>query len=251
MDFKILIINIISLFAFDVSAQEDSLILTKNYHFNDGVYMSFDAFQSNTPDYQWSELKANLVTNPQTFITQIQYIYIKRKEKEIPLDLDEIWCVSLAGIPYLKLQEGDTKKYLTTFAGLQLRGKICYFSFEDYRLVQILIHAYNPYTGIPFRSGIIERKKNLKFEKILNFETGEIADLTVENLKNWITDDQKLLDTINELTLEEAEERLFKCLLIYDDRNVIRIKKRDWKKEEIEMEEGGKMDIDKVEENDE
>jgi len=237
MDLKILIISLISLFAFDVSAQEDSLILTKNYHFKDGVYLSFEAFQSNTPDYKWSELKSNLVTNPQTFITQIQYVYIRTEEKETPLDLDEIWCVSLAGIPYLRLQEGDTKKYLTTFAGLQLRGKICYYSFEDYRLVQIHMHAYNPYTGIPFRSGIIERKKNLKFEKILNFETGEIADLTVENIKKWITDDQKLLDTMNELSVEEAEEKLFKCLLIYDDRNVIRIKKRDVIEEVIEIEE--------------
>ena len=45
MDLKILIISLISLFAFDVSAQEDSLILTKNYHFKDGVYLSFEAFQ--------------------------------------------------------------------------------------------------------------------------------------------------------------------------------------------------------------
>ena len=237
MDLKILIISLISFFATDVLAQEDSLILTKNYHFKDGVYLSFEAFQSNTPDYKWDELKSNLVTNPQTFITQIQYVYIKNEEKEIPLGLDKIWCVSLAGIPYLRLQEGDTKKHLTTFAGLQLRGKICYFSFEDYRLVKIPIHAYNPYTGIPFRSGIIEREKNLKIEKILNFETGEIAILTVENIKKWITDDQKLLDTLNELTIEEAEEKLFKCLLIYDDRNVIRIKKWEVVEEKVEEEE--------------
>ena len=109
--------------------------------------------------------------------------------------------------------------------------------FEDYRLVQIPMHAYNPYTGIPFRSGIIERKKNLKIEKILNFETGEIADLTVENIKKWISDDQKLLDTMNELSAEEAEDKLFKCLLIYVDRNVIRVKKWDVVEEKVEEEE--------------
>ena len=44
MGLKILIVSFISLFAFEVSAQGDSLILTKNYQFNDGVYLSFEAF---------------------------------------------------------------------------------------------------------------------------------------------------------------------------------------------------------------
>lgn len=245
MDFKILILSFFVFISFDVSAQEDSLILTKNYQFLDGVYLSFEAFQSNTPDYQWDELKANLVTNPQTFLTQIEYVHIKNDEQAIPLDLNKIWCVSLAGIPYLRLTEIEVKKGLTSFAGLRLRGKICYFSFEDYRLVQIPMHAYNPYTGIPFRSGFVERKKNVTFERILNFETGEIAELTVENLKKWIEDDQKLLDTMNNLSYEEVEDKLFKCLLIYDDRNVIRIKKIE--EVEIEMKEETKQDGDQEE----
>ena len=226
MNFKFLLIIVFAFFLVDVSAQEDTLILTKNYRFNDGVYLSFESFQYNTPDYKWDQLKTNLVTNPQTFVTQIQYVFIKTEEGEIPMDLNDIWCVSLAGIPYVKLREEEAKKDMATFAGLQLRGKICYYSFEDYRMVEIPIHAYNPYTGRPFRSGIIERKKNLTFEKILNFETGETADLTLENLKKWIADDKKLLNTLNELSDEEAKDKLFKALLIYDDRNVVRIKSK-------------------------
>jgi len=234
MDLKILILSLFCLNALDASAQIDSLILTKNYQFNDGVYMSFESFQSNTPDYKWDELKANLVTNPQTFLTQIQFVFIKNESGNIPLEIDKIWCVSLAGIPYLRIRELEPKKDMVPFAGLQLRGKICYFSFEDLRMVQIPMHAYNPYTGIPFRSGVVERKKNVTFERILNFETGEIVELTVENLKKWIQDDKKLLDTMNSLSHEEVEDKLFKCLLIYDDRNVVRIKKIDQPEEIIE-----------------
>ncbi len=236
MGLKILTLSLFTFFTFGVSAQVDSLILTKNYQFKDGVYLSFEAFQSNTPDYSWDELKTNLATNPQTFLTQIQYVFIKNETENIPLDLDKIWCVSLAGIPYLKLPKGTVKKDLAIFAGLQLRGKICYYSFEEFRMVQIPMHAYNPYTGIPFRSGIVERKKLVKFERILNFETGEIADFTVENLKEWIKDDLKLLDTMNSLSYEEVKEKLFKCLLIYDDRNVIRIKEVGDKEEKVNEE---------------
>lgn len=226
MDLKTFFFSLLAIVAFEVAAQVDSLILTKNYQFNDGVYLSFEAFQSNSPDYRWSELKANLTTNPQTFLTQIEFINVKKADGDIPLDLDKIWGVSLAGIPYLKLPENEKPKAMAVFAGLQLRGKICYYSFEEYKLVKIPIHAYNPYNGRPFRSSVIERNKMVKIEKILNFETGEIADFTVENLKKWIHDDQKLLDTMNSLSPEEAEEKLFKCLLIYDDRNVTRIKVR-------------------------
>lgn len=225
MRFNILILITFAGFPAEISAQADSLILTKNYRFNDGIYMSFEAFQSNTPDYQWSDLKANLVTNPQTFITQVQYIFIKNEAESIPLDLGKVWGISLAGIPYLRLDKNGSENNTTSFAGLQLRGKICYFSFDDLRRVKIPIHAYNPYNGRPFRSAVIEREKQIRIEKILNFETGEIADFNVKNLKNWIQDDKRLFETINSLNAEEAEEKLFKCLLIYVDRNVVRIKK--------------------------
>ena len=239
MDLRILIIPFFILSGLGAAAQDDSLILTKNYHFNDGVYLSFEAFQSNDPDYQWDELRANLVTNPQTFLTQIQYVFIKNEREDVPLELDKIWCVSLAGIPYINLTDEGLNKDMVSFAGLQLRGKICYYSFEDYRVVQIPMHAYNPYTGKPFRSGMVERKKQLLFERILNFETGEKAELTVENLKKWITDDKKLLNTMNSLPYDEVKEKLFKCLLIYDDRNVVRIKKiGEGGKEDGEMEDG-------------
>ncbi len=225
MRFKVFLLVAILGCWVDISAQADSLILTKNYRFNDGVYLSFEAFQSNTPDYEWGDLKANLVTNPQTFITHIQYVFIKNESGDIPLDLNKVWCVSLAGIPYLRLDENDPENNTTSFAGLQLRGKICYFSFDDLRRVKIPIHAYNPYNGRPFRSAVIEREKQVRIEKILNFETGEIADFNVRNLKNWIQDDPRLLETIDSLSEEEAEDKLFKCLLIYVDRNVVRIKR--------------------------
>ena len=55
----------------------------------------------------------------------------------------------------------------------------------------------------------------------MNFETGEVADFTIENFLKWILDDPRLIQSINELSQEEAQEKLFKCLLIYDDRNEV------------------------------
>lgn len=68
---------------------------------------------------------------------------------------------------------------------------------------------------------MIEREMDIKVEKMLHFQTGETADFTVGNFRKWILDDPRLIQSINELTPNEAQEKLFKCLLIYDDRNEV------------------------------
>ena len=61
----------------------------------------------------------------------------------------------------------------------------------------------------------------------MHFETGEVKDFTVENFLQWIQDDENLVETIMELSEEERQEKLFKCLLIYVDRNEVKIRKEN------------------------
>jgi hypothetical protein len=70
----------------------------------------------------------------------------------------------------------------------------------------------------------VEREERVTFEKILHFETGEVLDFTVDNFLSWIQDDENLVETILDLPPEERKEKLFKCLLIYVDRNEAWIK---------------------------
>ena len=114
---------------------------------------------------------------------------------------------------------------MTTFAALKIRGKICYYEYEDYKEVEIPMPVYNPLTGKPYRVSNITRKVEVYYEYILDFETGEIIPLTVENLKSWISDDAQLIKALDSFEGEEAWEKLFKCILIYDDRHEVYIKK--------------------------
>ena len=86
--------------------------------------------------------------------------------------------------------------------------------------------AYNPLTGRPFRTGKVLREKEILVERMLSFETGQLADFNLENFKTWIADDSTLLKSFLELTPAEQQEKLFKTLLIYDDRNLVRTKER-------------------------
>lgn len=205
-------------------AQGDTILLTKNFKFSDGIYLSFDAFQRNQPDLKWEQVRAQVFSNPQTFLTQIEAIQLKDSTQYKSLTINDIYGVSLDGIPYLQLRAGATNSQLPTFAGLQVRGKLCYFEYEKTEETDVKIQAYNPLNGKPFRTGFVKRTIPVLYPKILNFNTGVIVPFDRENLLAQIEEDRQLSKTIEQLTAQEVEEKLFKCLLIYDDRNPAFIK---------------------------
>jgi hypothetical protein len=197
-------------------------LVTKNFKFADGIYSSHQALKSNKPSWLWEKMNASVVTNPQTFLTQVEYIKFQLNGNV--LSLDSVWCVVLDGIPYIKLPDGAAKKSLTAFAGLVVRGKISYLAYEVTDSVQIPISAYNPYTGRPFMTKMMPQERNHVYEKLMLFETGEVVDFTYNQFKRMISDDKQLLSSVQDLKPKELKEKLFKTLLIYDDRNPIYIK---------------------------
>lgn len=210
--------------AFQLAGQ-DSLLVTKNFRFSDGIYMSVQELQADNPAVHWDDMELRYFTNPQTSLTQVESIILK--ETGQPIETDQIWALTIDGIPSLRVPRNEIHKDLPTFAALKLRGKICYFTYPDWRKKKIQVAAYNPLTGRPFRVGTVEREEEVFVEKIMRFETGEIVEFTVENVLHWIQDDPLLVETIKELPAEEMQEKLFKCLLIYADRNEIYVHKNN------------------------
>ena len=201
------------------NAQSDSVLLTKNFKFQDGVFMTFKDFQNNTPTYQWKEIEAGIYTNPKTYLTQVHYMKVKEGRDIVDVNLDKIWGISLDGIPFVQLDKKELRKENAVFSALQVRGEICYLDYEVEVKKMIPMHVYNPLTGKPFRSMNVERTVPIKFKKMMHFDSGIIEDFTVANFKHWIKEDKDLYKTLEELNELEAEEKLFKCLLIYVDRN--------------------------------
>ena len=151
------------------------------------------------------------------------------EEKEIQyrnVDLESIWGICLDGIPYIRLSREELKKENVVFAGMKLRGKICYYEYEEFVIEKKEMSAYNPVTGYPFRTKDVDVKVKLIHQNMLHFETGETAVFSKENFKEWIKDDKRLYETVSELSTQEVEDKLFKCLLIYDDRNLVKVRKK-------------------------
>lgn len=201
-------------------SQGDSVLLTKNFKFKDGIYLTLQDFQKNQPNFTWSEVVANLATSDEGFIAQVEQI----RTKEQSLDLQHVWGICIGGLPYVRLPEGEVTDAATVFAGLRVRGKICYFSYKIDVTEMQMVKAYNPLTGRPFRQGKVPVEKTIEIQQMLDFQTGKVTDFTKENFMNWIENDRQLWATVKDLSPDEIREKLFKCLLIYIDRNAVYLK---------------------------
>lgn len=198
-------------------------LITKNFEFEDGVYLTLDALQRNTPDFNWQDLRSNLAANPQTYMTQVEFLTEKVSGDTIATD--SVFAVCLGGIPFVRLPKGAVSKELTTFAGLRVRGRWSYFTYEDVQTKMVPISAYNPLNGRPFRTALVQREETVLFGKLLDFETGETMDFTRRNFLKIIVDDKELTKAVKALPASnDLTEKLFKSLLIYDDRHPIYVK---------------------------
>lgn len=198
--------------------------LDKNHAFRDGLYLRFESFQADSPDISWDEVHAVVLTNPLTAITSLDSLRWRHNGQ--PISIDSVWGFSIDGLPSVRIPPDQINKQLPAFAALKVRGRICYFTYPDYRWREIAVAAYNPVTGRPFRTGKVRREKEVLVERMLHFETGEIADFTVENFLQWIQDDPMLYKTLVELPPAEQREKLYKSLLIYDDRHPTHVGRR-------------------------
>jgi hypothetical protein len=197
------------------SFSQDSIQVLNSLKFKDGIYLNIDDFRTNKPSYTWADLNASAHINREKQVIRLEYVNTKDSSK-IGIE-DNIWGVCVEGIPYIKVV--DTVKQMTIFTALRIRGKLCYFYYDSYEIKAVPMTIYDPNTGQPIWQEMIDNKEPIVVEKMVNLETGSIANMEVSIFKKWIQDDQQLSNTINDLSVIEAREKLYKMLLIYNDRN--------------------------------
>ena len=204
------------------STQSSKVVITKNFKFENGIYNTFAEWQHNKPTWKWDSVETNLTVNPTTFLMQMDALKFKKTCQNAPID--SIWGVVVDGIPYIRLPKNTISKPTHCFAGLILRGAISYFQFETTAEKQVPMTAYFPQTGEPYMTKNVQNKIPIIKEKLLSFDTGEMIDCTLNNFKKWIVRDKDLITTVNQLKEADIQEKLFKCILIYNDRNPVFVK---------------------------
>lgn len=198
-----------------LTAQE----VTPNFDFADGVYMSYESFQRNQPDYSWADLYRRSITNPETLVAQVEFIRDRESGKELPLE--DIWGFSIAGVPFIHIPKDSIYKKLSAFVGLRVAGNITYYSYENRIEKEYEMTAYNPLNGEPFRKAMVKRPVTIFVEKIIDFETGKIFEFDKPAMKQLMDDDPQLLEVLEELDThsDTYKEDLFRLLMSYNQRH--------------------------------
>ncbi|PHN08422.1 hypothetical protein [Flavilitoribacter nigricans] len=207
--------------------QAEAAFLDRNYEFQDGLYLSLASFQADSPDISINDLEGRLVTNDDTGLTKSDYLAMKSDTGAQEIDLQNVWGIALDGHPYIRISENTGDRQFATFAKVRVRGAICYFTFDSEVERYIEVKAYNPLNGKPFRRGRVKNMETVNNKRILRFDTGEVAPLTRENLLAWVQDDPQLTEAVTALEGEDISEKLYRSMLIYDDRHPVFITRKD------------------------
>lgn len=198
---------------------QDSIRLDQDFRFENGIYYSIQSLQKNKADIRENALVLEFEENKKRRNLHLESA--TQSGGEIPNE--DIWAIVHKGKPYVRLIN-ETSYNLpevnnTVFVEVQIRAKIAYIPFQTYWVTEQKMPVYNPENGQIIKTYIDRHEEPVTLRQILNFETGEIKAFTKDNFLNWISDDQRLIETIENLNDEEAQQKLFKCLLIYNDRN--------------------------------
>jgi hypothetical protein len=190
-----------------------------NYHrFNDGLYRNLSDFQRDSPGWYFRQVSPiEYWINADSNELHLAYKQPVTDQHAQPL-LDSLWGVSLNGVPYLRVQreESPTK---VIFARLHVVGRLCYLYYEGIDVQTFSMKVYHPITGDVISSHPVQNRVRVVRQQFMQAESGELSDFTPENFARLIADDPQLQRTLADLSAKEAQDKLFKMLLIYNDRH--------------------------------
>lgn len=202
-----------------LSAQE---AFNTSLAFNNGVYTDIADFRANSPQLD------SLASNLQYDLNAEENILILRPESQKLLDslvTSNIWGLCVASVPYIRTEDNQDGRYY--FVKMHVIGKLSYYYYKAFREKEVIMYVHNPYTGEKIGKKTVSNRDLVFIQKLLHFHTGESIDFNFDNFKDWTKDDKGLQKSIEEMKTEERENKLFKTLLIYNDRNPVFPTKKD------------------------
>ncbi len=190
--------------------------LDRDYRFNEGIYFSFESLAANRPDRAWEEVNGSMVQFPDDYRVQIGGLELLDHPTDGPL-----YALVLEGFPY-RLVRRSAQNALTEFVMLRIRGRLAYYEYDTTVVRPIVMRAYNPSNGIPFREGVVDKRETVRNGRLLSFADGRDLAFDRDNLLAIVRPrDPDLAELLRALDPRERdfEEKLRKAVKIFDDRH--------------------------------
>jgi len=191
------------------------------FDFTDGFYTSFEDFKYNNPSHSLKALKPFMYRHD----ADANGLFLDPKTIEAlpstPFETaDALWGICIEGTPYIKV-ETDSASYFTR---LYVVGNLSYYYYRTFIPKTVYLDVYNPFTGKKMGTKPIINQERIQVEKMFKLEDGQVIDFSYENLSAAIEDDKELLATLQEIPEKDRESKLFRILLIYNDRNPVQFR---------------------------
>lgn len=193
----------------------------QGHTFEDGVYKTHQDLKQNKPSFPLYELPSfgyqldredNLLFLSENTLSQLSNSKVK--------SLDNIWGLCIKGVPYMKVYPSG-KEGVVYFVKYHILGRICYLYYPSIEDKAVEMPIYNPYSGKRIGGRTVTNRERKLVKQLMLFETGELVPYSLENFKLWAKDDERLMRSIEHLSEEDAKERLFKSIKIYNERHPI------------------------------
>jgi hypothetical protein len=195
----------------------DSVKLTAKFRFRDGVYATARDWRNNEPTFQDDLLLKDAI------YTSGSLDFVKTPDPKVAT----AFAIVKDGVIYIHHNDTDSlRSTKANFVKLQIQGKLCYFSLTRREDKKVPMNVYDPSNGAYVYTGYVINRETNVYRYFFSFKTGEIFILNTENLSRQAADDKKVVATIADFKADDdLQQRLFKTLLVYNDRNTVFVKK--------------------------
>lgn len=209
---------------------EAQVALTNDFKFENGVYLQLDNLIANTPFTEWRGVETEAHIDGNRYQIRLSDLILTNGKT---IKNEEIAAIVVDGEPFLNVNSmldghllaPEEKQQPVLFVKLQVKGKLSYLYFEGFRKEIVPMKVFDPERGILVRIQEIEEIKPVLLKKIIMMDSGSVEDYELYNFLKLIKDqDAGLYKTLVDLSEQEARNRLYKSLAIFNDRNPFYIK---------------------------
>ena len=210
---------------FRAAAQKDSVIMVKftpEFEFTDGIFLNFQQVRVNMPIPK-SRLLSESIYDDRTFfdyITKAKSIsFYDRVGLKQMVRAKDLWGFSRNGVLYIRMGEN--------YHRITIVGQICHFvaTVTTYDTRAYDPYYYSPnnyynyrYGGLPTTTSSSEMRQYL-----LDFNTGEVRDYTIETLELLLMQDPELHDEYSQLRKKKKKQTKFLFMRKFNEKNPLYI----------------------------
>lgn len=170
------------------SIGQDTIPLSNDYPFKNGIYLSFEEFKGNNPTYVDGQFKIDEVDSTDYDLTKVRKIKVlNEKGKWKTFSVNKIWGLAYDGVPYIYYKGiGKVNSPLSNYDKLtriDVIGAISMFRLED------MSKSYNTNA---FTSKMVYHNHVFILDMLMDMNSGKIHIFDYFSVEHYVKNDEAL-----------------------------------------------------------